>query len=429
MNDETGRRKRDRQFDGKTLKAGVGVRIADRAKHDHALQSAGSRQFLIGDRRQRRGYGQRAGRQIHRQRIVDDDHLGKDVFFQARTRNERRRSRRSPRVADQNIQRAQQVSAWRAGLYQDAGAICRREHDSFLLEGLGSRSNRSDRLQLAARIAVEAVDVEGVAIEAQVQKLENGGVDEMPVLHLAATHDKARAPHAIDQERRLAGGNRRVRRGNPTVGHLGKGFEHARGIAYRRLKHEYALARGGNFGDLIDRALDQQRAGHPAAHLHRGRAVQMRVIPVGARWVVRADRVFVLPGVSRLDAELRVIHHEIAVDARRHQAGVDVHSMSMQIRAVGIAQVFGGSVGWSCSAEADCRPRIRSVSPTFTRSVGAGMLPNMLRKLTALPSSVVLRYATVSVTSSLPFTDASTCGSTKVSVGMGVSESPPPKQP
>ena len=66
------------------------------------------------------------------------------------------------------------------------------------------------------------------------------------------------------------------------------------------------------------------------------------------------------------------------------------------------------------------------MSPTFTRSVGAGMLPNMLRSVTALPSSVVFRYARVSVTSSLPLSDANACGSTNVSSVRGGTESPLP---
>ncbi len=126
-----------------------------------------------------------------------------------------------------------------------------------------------------------------MVIEAQVHEIENCGIDEVPVLHFSTPHHQAGAPHAVDEKGRFAG---RI------VRDLREGFEHPRGIGNGCLKHEHPLVGCGNFGDPIDRALDQQRAGHPATHLHRGRTVQMRVIPIRARWVVRADREFVLPG-------------------------------------------------------------------------------------------------------------------------------------
>src|SRR5215510_10767379 len=137
----------------------------------------------------------------------------------------------------------------------------------------------------------------------------------MPVLYLAATHDESWAPHAVDQKRRLAGWYRRVRRVNAAVvGHLRKRFEHARVVEDRSLKHEHPLRRGGNLWDLIDRTLDQHHPGHSTSYLHRGRAVQMRVIPVSTRWMVGANRVLMLPHGSGLDPHRRVIHHEVAIN-------------------------------------------------------------------------------------------------------------------
>src|SRR5206468_7722965 len=106
------------------------------------------------------------------------------------------------------------------------------------------------------------------------------------------------------------------------------------------LKDENALRRGGDFWNLIDFPLDDQRARHPAADLDGGRSVQMRVVPVRARRVIRADAVFVLPHLSRLDAESRVVHDEVAVDTGCYQARRNVQSMRMKIRAVGIAQML-----------------------------------------------------------------------------------------
>jgi hypothetical protein len=53
----------------------------------------------------------------------------------------------------------------------------------------------------------------------------------------------------------------------------------------------------------------------------------------------------------------------------------------------------------------------------------------MLRSMTDLPFSVVFRYASFSVMSSLPLTDERICGSTNVSVGIGVVLSSLPRHP
>ena len=55
--------------------------------------------------------------------------------------------------------------------------------------------------------------------------------------------------------------------------------------------------------------------------------------------MIEADAVLVLPDLSGLDAELRVVHDVVAVDAGRHEARRDVQAVGVQIRAVGIAQV------------------------------------------------------------------------------------------
>src|SRR5207249_7235880 len=89
-----------------------------------------------------------------------------------------------------------------------------------------------------------------------------------------------------------------------------------------------------------------QRAGHAAANLNGRRSMQVRVIPVRAGWVVEADAIFVLAELSGLNTEPRVIHDEVAIDARRHQAGRDVQSMRVKIGAIRIAQMLGGLAAW-----------------------------------------------------------------------------------
>jgi hypothetical protein len=62
-------------------------------------------------------------------------------------------------------------------------------------------------LQRAAIVAIEAVKIERVAIEREIQELEDGGVDETPVLDLAATHHEPGTAHAVDEKIRLVGGS------------------------------------------------------------------------------------------------------------------------------------------------------------------------------------------------------------------------------
>ena len=63
------------------------------------------------------------------------------------------------------------------------------------------------------------------------------------------------------------------------------------------------------------------------------------------------------------------------------------------------------------------------MSPTLTRSVGAGMRLFIERSVTALPLSTVVKYDSRSVTLNAPSTDASVGGSTNVSSGMAVKDS------
>ena len=66
----------------------------------------------------------------------------------------------------------------------------------------------------------------------------------------------------------------------------------------------------------------------------------MRVVPVRARRVIRADAVFVLPHLSRLDAESRIVHDEVAVHTGCYLARRHVQPMRVKICAVGIAQML-----------------------------------------------------------------------------------------
>ena len=70
--------------------------------------------------------------------------------------------------------------------------------------------------------------------------------------------------------------------------------------------------------------------------------MQVGVIPVGARWLVELDLVLVLPSVSGLDTELRIIHDVVAVDGRRHEPRCYVQAMEVKISAIGIAQMLCG---------------------------------------------------------------------------------------
>ena len=67
--------------------------------------------------------------------------------------------------------------------------------------------------------------------------------------------------------------------------------------------------------------------------------MQVRVIPIRARRMIEADPVLVLARLARLDAERRIVHHVVAVDARRDEPGIHVQPVGVQIGAVGVAQV------------------------------------------------------------------------------------------
>jgi len=166
-----------------------------------------------------------------------------------------------------------------------------------------------NQLEEAPRIAVVAVLVERVAVEAQVEHREDAGVEEAPVLHRARFHHDARPANAVDHEQGLA-----ARGGG---GDIGEALELARGLFVdRRLEHERAFLRGGDLRNLVDRTLDDEHAGHAAADVHRARPVQVRVIPIRARRMILAQAVLVLPGLAGLDSHARIVHDEVAVQSQ-----------------------------------------------------------------------------------------------------------------
>ena len=181
-----------------------------------------------------------------------------------------------------------------------------------------------------------AVDVQRMFIETQIDEVEDGGIDEVPVLYFTTPHHDAGATDTVDQKRAL---------GRGTVSDLGERLEHACCVGDGRLEHEHALRGGGDLGNLVDFPLDDQRAGHAAADLDGGRSVQMRVIPIRARRVIEADAVFVLPNLSGLDTESRIVHDEIAIDTGCNEPWGNVQAVCMQVCAVGIAQMLRGFDG------------------------------------------------------------------------------------
>ena len=132
----------------------------------------------------------------------------------------------------------------------------------------------------------------------------------------------------------------------------------------------------------------------------------MRVIPVRAGRVIVADSILMPSFLSRLDAKSRVVHHIVAVDTGETSPGVTCKPCVWRFGTVGVAQLArrfaaGGLGGKRLTT------RIRKVSPTLMRNVGAGIWSFMARSFTALPLSIVDRYANCSVTSSSPSTDCS----------------------
>ena len=64
-------------------------------------------------------------------------------------------------------------------------------------------------------------------------------------------------------------------------------------------------------------------------------------------WREKLDLVLVLPSVSGLDTELRIIHDVVAVDGRRHEPRCYVQAVEVKISAIGIAQMLRGfAAGW-----------------------------------------------------------------------------------
>jgi hypothetical protein len=188
-------------------------------------------------------------------------------------------------------------------LDEHACAIAWCEHDA-----IGSARRYSQ--QILARIAIVAVDIQRVVVEAQIGEVEYCRIDEVPVLHFVAAHHQAGPADAVDQKRDFSGG---------IVGKLRERLERSRGIGNRRLEDEYALRGGGNCRNAIDLSSDEQRAGHSTAHLDGRCPVQMGVIPVGAGRVIGAYPVFVPASLPRLNAELRVVHDVVAIDFGRDQ--------------------------------------------------------------------------------------------------------------
>ena len=101
-----------------------------------------------------------------------------------------------------------------------------------------------------------------------------------------------------------------------------------------RLQQHVEIAVAGRRGRA--RAADDQRAGHAARDLQRGRAVAVRMVPEGARGMVGRDVVLVLEVDARIDRD----QHVVAVARRIDPQSVRVHVGAVEaVRRVRAAAV------------------------------------------------------------------------------------------
>jgi hypothetical protein len=122
---------------------------------------------------------------------------------------------------------------------------------------------------------------------------------------LAWPHVDCRPPLAVDREE----AHRLFRKQRAKV------LDHVLGVERHLLQQHDPLARAGDLRHIGEVAFDDDGAHHAARHLRVGRAVEMRMIPVGAARVVRGQRDLDVVALSRLHQP-----HDVVGDAAR--AGV-----------------------------------------------------------------------------------------------------------
>jgi hypothetical protein len=89
-------------------------------------------------------------------------------------------------------------------------------------------------------------------------------------------------------------------------------------------------SRLGDLGHIGEVALDDDGAHHAARHLHIGRAVEMRMVPVGAARVVRGQRDLDVVAFSRLHQP-----HDVVGDTAR----AAVRAVEMEVCVVELVRI------------------------------------------------------------------------------------------
>ena len=146
--------------------------------------------------------------------------------------------------------------------------------------------------------------------------------DQAPALHLARPHVDGRPPLAVDRQEARRG----FRKERAEV------LDHVEGVEHDLRQQHDALARPGDLRHIGEVAFDDDGARHAARHLHVGRAVVMRMVPVGAARVVRGQR--------DLDV-VRLARHHRAHDVVGDAARAAVRAVEMEVRVVELVRMRG----------------------------------------------------------------------------------------
>src|SRR6516162_6769621 len=127
-------------------------------------------------------------------------------------------------------------------------------------------------LQGAQLDAVTGDDVQPVLVELQQHVVLVLRRDQAPALHLPRPRVDGRPPLAVDRQEARRG----FRKERTDV------LDHGEGVEHDLRQQDDALARLGDLRHVGEIALDDDGAGHAACNLHIGRAVEMRMVPVGS---------------------------------------------------------------------------------------------------------------------------------------------------
>ena len=200
------------------------------------------------------------------------------------------------------------VGARTAGLYQHIGALSRRDQQLLHL------------LQGAQLDAVVGDDVQPMLVERQQHVVLVLRADQAPALHLPRPHVDGWPPLAVDRQEARRGFRKERAEvlDHVDVGHAEPAdtcrlvrqsllvsveteiddVADSQCLDVRELllgwltgcRQHDPLARPGDLRHIGEVALDDDGARHAAGNLHIGRAVVMRMVPVGAARVVRGQR-------------------------------------------------------------------------------------------------------------------------------------------